>query len=92
MILEYLQFKTRGKKNVKIMDNEVEYSYDFNPTGEVLDRHGEKILEVLRVEFKRVGSSTLPTNKPKCEICGYEGKNLRAVTLHKTAKHKEIKK
>jgi hypothetical protein len=92
MILEYLHFKTRGKKTVKVEKDGKSLEYFFAPTGEVPEEIGEKILDVLRLEFKRVGKSTLPSVKPKCEICGYEGKNLKAVTMHKTFKHKENSK
>lgn len=96
MLLEYLDFNTKGIKLIQVFDKKgFQHSYKFNPKSEVPDDVGKKILEKFKKEFKEEGKPAWTPPIPDrllCEICGYKGINIKSITMHKTFKHKEKKK
>ena len=95
MILEYLHYETKGTKLIEHYAKQGIVYYRFSPRGEVPDELGKKILEKFKLDFKEEGKeawSPPPFNRLLCTLCSYEGKNIKAITMHKSIKHKEKKK
>ena len=96
MLLEYLNFDTKGAKLIQVFDKKgFNHAYNFRPKCDVHDDVGKKILETFKKEFKEEGKPAWTPPIPDrllCDICGFKGKNIKSITMHKTFKHKEIKK
>jgi hypothetical protein len=95
MILEYLDFEKKGTKTIEHYTGTGIVYFRFSPKGEVPDDLGLKILEKFKLEFKEEGKpawSPPPVNRLLCDICGFEGSNIKSITMHKSIKHKEKKK
>jgi len=93
MFLEYLRFKEKGAKIIEFRTKKGLKYHLFNPTGELPDEFGAKVLERYGLEFREVAENKpSPANKLICPLCGFEGKNIKAITMHMSIKHKEQKK